>query len=164
MNTCIWEVKLNHRFIIILLTYNRGDKFRIEFSRLGELRSLLPRHVNIMALTATATRQLRSNIIRLLGMKKTKIVCENPHRENIIYDVVSFDSMEGTFYKLILTLKRLRSSMPRTIIYCQQQDHCPQLYLLMKAMLGGESTEPPGSPDLPQFRLFDFHIWYSSIN
>lgn len=34
-----------------------GDKFRTSFSKIGELRSLLPVGVNVMALTATATMQ-----------------------------------------------------------------------------------------------------------
>ena len=33
----------------------RGDEFRPEFTHLGEIRSVLPSHVHIMATTATAT-------------------------------------------------------------------------------------------------------------
>ena len=33
----------------------RGDRFRREFSRLGEVQRITPEHVNVMALTATTT-------------------------------------------------------------------------------------------------------------
>lgn len=46
--------------------------------------------------------------------------------------------------------------MPRTIIYCQTQDKCAQLYLFMKFLLKEERVEPVGAPDLPEFRLFDY--------
>ena len=35
----------------------RGDEFRVEFSKLGTIHSLLPNHVNVFALTATATKE-----------------------------------------------------------------------------------------------------------
>lgn len=43
-----------------------------------------------------------------------------------------------------------------TIIYCQNQDRCAQLYLLMKLILKQERLEPIGAPDLPEFRHFDY--------
>ena len=60
--------------------FRRGDEFRREFSLLGELRSLLPRHVHIMAMTATAYGGT-------LGMKETV-------ESNVIYSVLSFKCME----------------------------------------------------------------------
>ena len=35
----------------------RGDSFRVAFAKLGTLRSILPSHVNVLALTATATHE-----------------------------------------------------------------------------------------------------------
>lgn len=70
--------------------------------------------------------------------------------------VVPFESMETTFITLIERLRNERTNMPRTIIYCQSQDKCAQLYLLMKLVLRGEHLEPIGAPDLPEFRLFDY--------
>ena len=39
---------------------NWEEDFRSEFKKLGELRSIIPRRVDIMALTATATTGLRA--------------------------------------------------------------------------------------------------------
>ena len=109
-----------------------------------------------MALTATATVSLRKCVIKTLGMKDTVVINENVNKPNIIYSVRTFESMESTFNQMIQTLKKERTKMPRTIVYCQHQDNCAQLYLQMKMMLGEERVEPLGAPDLPEFRLFDY--------
>ena len=48
---------------MVFYLYFRGDCFRREFSRLGELRSVIPENVNVMALTATATVSTRREIM-----------------------------------------------------------------------------------------------------
>ena len=107
-------------------------------------------------MTATATVSLRKCVIKTLGMIDTFIVSENVDKPNIIYSVLSFKSMETTFKGLIERLRKERVHMPRTIIYCQHQDKCAQLYLLMKLILKEEHLEHIGTPDLPEFRLFDY--------
>ncbi len=42
--------------------------------KLGEIRSLLPPSVRIMALTATATNTVRCSVTRTLGMDKPVVV------------------------------------------------------------------------------------------
>ena len=51
---------------MVFYLYFRGDCFRHEFSRLGELRSVIPENVNVMELTATATVTTRREIIKIL--------------------------------------------------------------------------------------------------
>ena len=62
-----------------------GETFRREFSQLGELRSLVSEGVNVMALTATATRQTRKSIFSTLHMLKPKIVYLRPIKDNIFF-------------------------------------------------------------------------------
>ena len=66
-----------------------------------------------------------------------------------------YRSMEHSFLKLIMTLQQRRVDMPRTLVYCRYQDHCGLLYRYMRAVLGAESTHPPGAPNVPKNRLFD---------
>ena len=60
----------------------RGASFWSEFLRIGEVRSLIPRGVNLMALTttatATATKSTGRRIIQSLCMENCYIVCKNP--------------------------------------------------------------------------------------
>lgn len=69
------------------LFYYRGDSFRQEFSKLGELRSLIPGGVKIMALTATATVATRKSICKSLGLVKPVIVSASPDKPNIKFIV-----------------------------------------------------------------------------
>ena len=145
-----------HTVYLHVISFHRGNDFRREFSRLGELRSILPSSVNILAMTATATASLRRSVIKTLGMRNTLIVSENINKKNIIYSVLNFESLETSFSHMIKTLQKERTKMPKTIVYCKTQDRCAQLYLLMKFILKEERVDPVGAPDLPEFRLFDY--------
>ena len=140
----------------MLLLY-RGEDFRQEFKNLGEVRSLISSSVNVMAVTATATKTLRREICHILGMNNPFIVTVSPDKSNIAFHVFPFISLEGTFKPLIEELRKERMSMARTIIYRQQQETCARLYLLFRLHLGSGFTEPVGVPDLPQFRLIDMY-------
>ena len=65
----------------------RGDSFRMEFSHLGEIRSIVPRDVDLMALTAIATLSTRKYIIGYLSMQDPAIVYSPPVKKNITYFV-----------------------------------------------------------------------------
>ncbi len=54
-----------------------GEKFRKVFGEIGDLRSLVSRSVNVMALTATATAETLSTVTKRLFMNKTNQVSEN---------------------------------------------------------------------------------------
>ena len=57
-------------------THYRGDYFRREFSKLGEVRSLIPPNTNVTALTATATVKSRDKIVSILGMCNPVVISE----------------------------------------------------------------------------------------
>ena len=59
-------------------------------------------------------------------------------------------------------LRRERTSMGRTVIYCRTQDACPQLYLWMSCCLRKHKTDPPNAPDIPKFRIFNMISMYAS--
>ena len=94
----------------------RGDYFRQEFSNLGEVRSLIPPTVNIMALTAARTRK---KIITILGMSSPIIVSASPEKANITYWVRQKSSIEDVFTPLAHKLKKERVNMPRMMIFCK---------------------------------------------
>ena len=65
----------------------RGESFRTAFSRLSEVRNIVPSSVKLMALTATATTSTRKSVCHLLGMVQPCIVALSPNRVNIHYSV-----------------------------------------------------------------------------
>ena len=54
------------------LLYYRGDTFRPALLRIGEIRSLFPPNVNVLAMTPTASIQLRIEVAKMLSMKRIR--------------------------------------------------------------------------------------------
>ena len=147
---CVW---LNKNVPLIL--YFRGESFRCEFSRLEEVRSILPCTVNVMALTATASATLRRSITWTLGMQNIELIEVSPDKANIKYTVSPFSSTEEAFTPLIRNLAQLKLQMGRTIIFCSTLNECASLYILFKNALGSNFLHPCDAPDLSKFRLVD---------
>ena len=111
-----------------------------------------------MALTATATKQLRIEVAQMIGMKNELVVSISPCKANIMYSVGSFTTIPDTFHPILNRLCSDRSKFPRTIIYCRRFEDCADLYVFFRDKLGADFTEPPGAPDLPRFRLIDMYM------
>ena len=123
--------------------------------RIGEIRSILPPKVNVMALTATATKTLRLSASRVIGLRDPFILAIFPSKHNVCYAIGCLSNIEDTFTPLIKRLATERTHMPRTLIYCRKFEDCADIYILFRSALGKEFTNPPGAPDLPQFRMVD---------
>ena len=65
------------RYCYAILFTGRGKSFRTEFSKIGEVRSLINEEVRVMALTATATKSSRKKIRETLGMAKAIVISES---------------------------------------------------------------------------------------
>ena len=71
-----------------------GHDFRPDYLSIISIRHLLPNAV-MLALTATATEQVRSDIIKNLGMKKPKTFISSFNRENIYLEVLQKTNPEA---------------------------------------------------------------------
>ena len=76
----------------ILILY-RGDDFRRAFSQLGELRSIVSKDVNILALTATTTPESFKIISDRLCLNEPVIIGIPPSPLNIKYNVEPLPKM-----------------------------------------------------------------------
>ena len=122
------------------------------------MRSILSPSVNIMALTATATKKLREEICDSLRMKTPAVVSVSPDKPNIILHVVPFTRMETCFLPIVQQIYNQQTTVGRCIIFCQTLDDCPKLYRFFRTSLGERFTYPVGAPDLCGNRLVDmFH-------
>src|SRR6476660_3449225 len=90
-----------------------GHDFRPEYRQLAELRNLFP-SVPMMALTATATERVRSDIVKLLKLREPGCFVASFNRPNLTYRVFAKDKA----YVQVLEFLRSR---PREsgIVYCQ---------------------------------------------
>jgi hypothetical protein len=74
--------------IIIIIRFVLGRKDFIEnFSRISEIRSLVPKDVNIMALSATANLITRTIVIESLDMCEDHVISQPPNKPSISYSV-----------------------------------------------------------------------------
>ena len=90
-----------------------GHDFRAEYRNLKGLRLDFP-GVPVIALTATATEQVREDIITQLGLRNTETFLASFNRSNLTYAVHAKD--RGAFDALV-TLRRKHES-GSSIIYC----------------------------------------------
>lgn len=134
----------------------RGNTFRETYRRLGEIRSLIPPSVHIMALTATASTTTRNQVYRLLGMHQPVLVYVPPSKKNIIYCVKPKVTMEKLVHELSCALMEFQESFPKVILFCRRLEECSQFYVLFKDLLGEHFTKPTGAPsNLSKFRVVD---------
>ena len=122
---------------------------------MGEMRSILSADVHIMALTATATKKLRADINKVLGMKSPVVVTVNPEKANIKYEVVPFISVNKTFGVLADQLRINLVLIGCAVIFCQRLEDCPKIYHFFQSALGEKFTYPPDSPDICENRIMD---------
>jgi ATP-dependent DNA helicase RecQ len=101
------------------LVLHRGNDFRPSFGRLGETRSLLPACTHYVAMTATADRKTKVDIIEKLHMKDPVYIEKSPNRTNIFYGVLKGGTEKVTTV-LAAGLRKLKEGYPKTIIFCRK--------------------------------------------
>ena len=137
------------------MLYLRGDTFRSSLRRIGEVRSILPGGINIMALTATASKTLRYSVSKTIGLQNPFVLALSPCKKNLVYAVGKFSNVTDTFQPMVDQLSKQRIHMPRVIIYCRNFQDCSEIYSLFRDSLGTTFTEPPGAPSITRFRLVE---------
>lgn len=98
-----------------------GHDFRPEYRNLKKLRKDFPA-VPVIALTATATIKVRSDIVEQLSLQEAKIFLRSFNRENLTYFV---QPKRGVFDQLLVLLKKHKDQS--VIIYCSSRKTTEEL-------------------------------------
>lgn len=103
----------------------------------GELRSILKLSTPIIAMTATATNQVRVGIMKSLGMHNVVLIHNTPSVHNIKHVVVQTNLKDPSeiFHWLCESLLKKQMSAERVIIFCQSRRHCSELYSAFSSYL-----------------------------
>jgi ATP-dependent DNA helicase RecQ len=64
-----------------------GHDFRPEYRRLREMMDMIDEKVPVIALTATATPKVQSDIVKNLGLRNAKIFISSFNRNNLYYEI-----------------------------------------------------------------------------
>ena len=142
-------------YLCVCVYVLRGHTFRSSLRRIGEVRSLLPVGVKVMAVTATASKTLRYSVSKAIGLHNPFVLSMNPCKKNLVYAVGKFRDVLESFNPMVEKLAELRSEMPRVIIYCRRYEECSNIYIMFRNLLGVNFTEPPNAPDITKFRLVE---------
>lgn len=98
-----------------------GHDFRPSYRQIADLRKIHP-EVPIMATTATATPEVKEDIIRQLALKKVAFFEASFQRKNISYEVYHVESKEDAILKWVNRFPKMSG-----IIYCQTRKSVKEL-------------------------------------
>jgi ATP-dependent DNA helicase RecQ len=113
-----------------------GHDFRPEYLRLGEVRKQLGEPLTI-ALTATATPEVRRDIVRNLMLRQPAIHVTGFDRPNLSYQSIVFAKAKNKQEELIDYLRQRKSS---GIVYCSTRKHVDEVTALLGSRLRGRTV------------------------
>lgn len=105
-----------------------GHDFRPEYMKLGEVRKQLGDPITI-ALTATATRQVQRDIVKMLNLKEPRIHVTGFDRPNLSYAVRRFEKDRE---KQLALARFLHVSEGSGIVYCSTRRSVEEVTGLLK--------------------------------
>ena len=135
----------------------RGDQFRQAFATIGELRSIIPSCVHLIALTATATKETLQVVTSRLSLQNPVVVGTSPNRSNIKLSVVDAKDLDAFTKQVSDDLNVERKNYPKTVIFCRNYTDCANIYANMLYYMDINKTEPPGCPNLLKYRMFTMY-------
>ena len=123
------------------LFFCRGESFREEFNNLGEARSIIPRSVNIIALTATATKATREFVQRCLCMTNCFVIQKLPNRLNIKYTVQPKpDDVAIALSAVIDDIAAKGIAAEKTVVFCRTYAECCMVFEVLVNELGHRNS------------------------
>jgi ATP-dependent DNA helicase RecQ len=111
-----------------------GHDFRPEYRQLAQLRELFPQ-IPVMALTATATRRVQTDIVKQLRLRQPGCYVASFNRPNLTYRVLPKNSA----YKQLLSFVNTRPG-DSGIVYCQSRSSTENVAARLKT--DGIKAEP----------------------
>lgn len=103
-----------------------GHDFRPDYKLLGEVRQQFP-GVPVMALTATATENVKIDVIHNLGIRDCEVFTQSFNRPNLTYEIRrKAGKSKDVLDSIATTIKTLYKNQSG-IVYCLSRQNCEQI-------------------------------------
>lgn len=102
-----------------------GHDFRPDYKALGQVRSQFA-GVPVMALTATATENVKVDVIHNLGIVNCEVLTQSFNRPNLTYEVRSKGKAKDVLESIANTIKTVYNNQSG-IIYCLSRKNCESI-------------------------------------
>jgi bloom syndrome protein len=112
-----------------------GHDFRPDYKELGAIRTEFP-GVPVMALTATATENVKVDVIHNLGMSGCKVFSQSFNRPNLTYEVRQKKGRSKDIIASIAQTIKASYSGKSGIVYCLSRSDCEKVAAELKSGYG----------------------------
>ena len=102
-----------------------GHDFRPDYKLLGEVRRQF-KGVPVMALTATATENVKVDVIHNLGMQKCEVFTQSFNRPNLTYEVRTKGKAKDVLDSMAQTINTSYKNQSG-IVYCLSRQNCEKI-------------------------------------
>lgn len=144
-----------------------GHDFRPEYRKIKGMLNDIEDNIPIVALTATATPKVQSDIVKTLGMKKPKIFISSFLRENLYYEIRPKPSKQDAIKDIIKFIKKQNNKSG--IIYCLSRNSTEELAEILQVNGINAAAYHAGldahvrSERQDQFLMEDVHVIVATI-
>ena len=129
--------------------------FHPAFSRIAEIRAIVPSGTLLMDCTATETRSIHEESVSMSEVVTVKL---SPNRSNIMHVERRRTDLETDLSKSLSTLKEKQKDTLRVVVYCRTLMICADLFSCFSYEMGKSQYYPPSAPERSEHRLFGmFH-------
>ncbi|CAG8641330.1 2632_t:CDS:2, partial [Paraglomus brasilianum] len=135
----LYERKFLARFVIdeAHCVSRWGREFRPDYSNLGVLKERFP-DIPMMALTATANREVREDLVNTLLLKNPVTLARSFDRPNLLYEIR--EKKSKTISRDIVGFIRDEGVGKAGIIYCRTIEQCEELHEELSVQYGINSA------------------------
>ncbi|MFZ4770342.1 MAG: DNA helicase RecQ [Ferruginibacter sp.] len=108
-----------------------GHDFRPEYRRLKEMMDMINPNIPIIALTATATPKVQSDILKNLGLRSPEIFISSFNRPNLYYEVLPKVNLDQTNKSIVRFIQQHKNKSG--IIYTLNRKTTEELAAMLNA-------------------------------
>ena len=108
-----------------------GHDFRPEYRRLREMMDMIDEKIPVIALTATATPKVQSDIVKNLGLRQPNIFISSFNRPNLYYEIQPKINLEQTNKSIVRFIQQHRNKSG--IIYTLNRKTTEELAKMLMA-------------------------------